>query len=54
MTLNDEPQDPDAAMERFEDFARKVFSAPKPGREPVEDEEVEVEETETEAVEDED
>jgi len=51
---DDEQQDPDTAMERFEDFARKVFSAPKPGADPVETEEIEVEETETETVEDED
>ena len=51
---DDNDLDPDAAMERFEEFARKVFSAPKPGTEPVEAEEVEVEETETETFEEED
>jgi D-serine dehydratase len=51
---DDKQQDPDAAMERFEEFARKVFSAPKPGTGLVETEEVEVEEAEPETAEDED
>jgi hypothetical protein len=45
---DDEQQDPEAAMERFKAFARKVFSVskddPKPAEEPAE--EITIEETE--------